>query len=48
MLQYSIIRIEEPIHTILRTALLAPVQLPTRDPLGHTLFPADVCEVVDS
>lgn len=41
------IRIQKAIHAVPRARLLALIQLAALDAAGHTLGPADVCEVVD-
>lgn len=40
------IRIQEPIHAILRTALLVLIQFPVLDAARHAFRPADVSQVV--
>jgi hypothetical protein len=40
------IRIQKPIHTVLRTALLTLLQFPTANRTRHTLLPADIREVM--
>lgn len=47
MLNDQEIRIQEPIHTALRAALLSPVQLPAADRARDAFLPADVREVVN-
>jgi hypothetical protein len=47
MLNDRKIRIQKPIHTILRTALLALIQFAASNRTRDTFLPADVCEVVD-
>ena len=42
MLQHGLIRIQKSIHTVLRTALFIPVQIPTRYTLRYAFRPADV------
>jgi hypothetical protein len=46
MLNNRKIRIQKPIHTILRAALLALLQLPAANIACYALLPADVGEVV--
>ncbi len=46
MSQSRLIRIQKPLHAILRTTRLTPAQRPRRDLRRHAFFPADVCEVV--
>ncbi len=48
MLDNREIRIQESIHTILRAALLALVQLAASDSSSNAFLPADVRKVVNS
>lgn len=48
MLQHRHIRIHEPIHTILRAALLILLQLPRRNLARHAFRPADISQAVHS
>ena len=47
MLNDQEIRVQEPIHTALRAALLSAVQLPAADRARDAFLPADVREVVN-
>jgi len=47
MLDNQHICIKEPLHTILRTSVLRPLQLSRLDRSCYAFLPADICEVVD-
>lgn len=47
MLNNSKIRIQEPIHAILRARILALIQLPTANRPRHAFLPAYICEGMD-
>ena len=47
MLDNREIRIQKPIHTILRTALLAFLQLPASNRARYAFLPADIRQIMN-